>query len=93
MSHYATYIAKALATEGGHLQIGRGGFSLLAYTAGEVALRIQIDQQDAMIQLRQGRAQGQGDVGHPHLSAGRIRPHGQLRPEARRAGRDPRRTR
>ncbi|PJR12788.1 hypothetical protein [Sinorhizobium meliloti] len=28
MSHYATYIAKALATEGGHLQIGRGGFSL-----------------------------------------------------------------
>ncbi|WFS69534.1 hypothetical protein CFBP4996_26440 (plasmid) [Agrobacterium leguminum] len=28
MTHYATYIEQALASEGGHLQIGRGGFSL-----------------------------------------------------------------
>lgn len=28
MSDYSTYIEQALATEGGHLQIGRGGFSL-----------------------------------------------------------------
>ena len=33
----------------------------------------------------QDRAEGQ--VGHPHLPAGRLRPHGQLRPEAGRAGR------
>jgi hypothetical protein len=28
MSHYSEYIGKALAAEGGHLTIGRGGFSL-----------------------------------------------------------------
>ncbi|MFC0808974.1 hypothetical protein ACFHWW_26635 [Ensifer sp. P24N7] len=28
MSDYASYITQALATEGGHLQIGRGGFTL-----------------------------------------------------------------
>lgn len=28
MTNYAPYIEQALATEGGHLQIGRGGFSL-----------------------------------------------------------------
>lgn len=28
MTDYASYIEQALATEGGHLQIGRGGFSL-----------------------------------------------------------------
>ncbi|MGB8842303.1 MAG: hypothetical protein WCC64_14680 [Aliidongia sp.] len=27
-THYGTYIAQALATEGGHLAIGHGGFSL-----------------------------------------------------------------
>ena len=29
---------------------------------------------------------GEGQVGHSHLPAGRLRPHGQLRPEAGRAG-------
>ena len=50
---------------------------------------------------RQGRGRGrairaQGDVGHPHLPPGRLRPHGQLRPEARcpgRVSRHPRRDR
>ena len=41
---------------------GRRGLALLADAAGEVALRIDVDEQDALVGQRQGRGQVDGVV-------------------------------